>query len=72
MRPFHLAVPVYDLAPARSFYGEVIGCSEGRSSSQWVDFDFFGHRFVCHLDESCDTGGQIRNAVDGDSRIFAK
>jgi len=67
LRPFHLAVPVYDLARARSFYGEIIGCNEGRSSSQWVDFDFFGHQFVCHLDGSRDTGGPIRNVVDGDS-----
>ena len=66
LRPFHLAVPVYDLAQARSFYGDLIGCREGRSSSQWVDFNFFGHQFVCHLSQGRDTAGPIRNAVDGD------
>lgn len=67
LRPFHLAVPVHDLAQARSFYGGLIGCSEGRSSSHWVDFDFFGHQFVCHLDEGREAAGQIRNKVDGDA-----
>ncbi len=47
--PFHLAVPVHDLALARNFYGNLLGCSEGRSSEQWIDFDFFGHQFVAHL-----------------------
>ena len=67
LRPFHLAVPVHDLTLARSFYGGLIGCSEGRSASHWVDFDFFGHQFVCHLDESRKAAAQIRNAVDGDA-----
>lgn len=67
LRPFHLAVPVHDLAQARSFYGDLIGCNEGRSASHWVDFDFFGHQFVCHLDEGRDATGQIQNAVDGDA-----
>ena len=67
LRPFHLAMPVNDLAQARSFYGDLLGCSEGRSASQWVDFDFFGHQFVCHLDESGKTAGPLRNAVDGDA-----
>lgn len=48
--PFHLAIPVHDLAAARRFYGEVFGCPEGRSSQAWVDFDFFGHQLVAHLD----------------------
>ncbi len=47
--PFHLAVPVHDLAAARGFYGGVLGCAEGRSSERWVDFDFFGHQLVAHL-----------------------
>ena len=46
--PFHLAVPVYDLEKCRHFYREIIGCEEGRSSANWVDFDFFGHQFVIH------------------------
>jgi len=67
LRPFHLALPVNDLAQARSFYGDLLGCSEGRSASQWVDFDFFGHQFVCHLDESGETADPLRNPVDGDT-----
>ena len=47
--PFHLAFPVHDLAEARAFYGGLLGCPEGRSSDQWVDFDFFGHQIVTHL-----------------------
>ena len=50
LEPFHLAVPVHDLAAARDFYGAVLGCPEGRSSPEWVDFDFFGHQLVAHLD----------------------
>lgn len=50
LQPFHLAVPVHDLAAARSFYGGLLGCPEGRSDAQWVDFDFFGHQLVAHLD----------------------
>ena len=47
--PFHLAFPVDDLQKARTFYGGVMGCAEGRSSSEWIDFDFFGHQVVAHL-----------------------
>ncbi len=47
--PFHLAFPVHSLAAAREFYGELLGCPEGRSSDQWVDFNFFGHQIVAHL-----------------------
>ncbi|PJI50550.1 MAG: glyoxalase [Pseudomonas sp.] len=66
LSPFHLAIPVYDLALARRFYGEVFGLSEGRSSAQWVDFDFFGHQLVIH--EHPRTANQEAahtNAVDG-------
>lgn len=45
---FHLAFPVNDLVVARRFYGELLGCAEGRSSEDWVDFDFFGHQIVAH------------------------
>jgi uncharacterized protein len=48
--PFHLAIPVHDLQATRRFYGELFGCPEGRSSAEWVDFDFFGHQLVAHLD----------------------
>ena len=47
--PFHIAVPVDDLSAARSFYGELLGCPEGRSTDQWIDFDLYGHQFVAHL-----------------------
>ena len=47
--PFHLAFPVHDLAAARGFYGGLLGCPEGRSSEEWVDFDFHGHQIVAHL-----------------------
>jgi hypothetical protein len=48
--PFHLAFPVHDLDAARRFYGGLLGCTEGRSTDSWVDFDFFGHQIVAHLD----------------------
>lgn len=67
LRPFHLAVTVHDLAQARAFYGALMGCSEGRSSSRWVDFNFFGHQFVCHLDENRQARVQSSNPVDGDA-----
>ena len=46
---FHLAFDVTDLYAARHFYGGVLGCTEGRSTSTWVDFDFFGHQLSLHL-----------------------
>src|SRR5690606_35020205 len=48
LRPFHLAIPVDDLAAARYFYGSVLGCPESRSSDLWTDYDFFGHQLVVH------------------------
>jgi uncharacterized protein len=64
MSPFHLAFPVHDLAAARRFYGETLGCPEGRSSEEWIDFNFYGHQIVAHLAPS-ETGTAQRNAVDG-------
>jgi uncharacterized protein len=64
MPPFHLAFPVHDLAAARAFYGGLLGCPEGRSSDEWIDFDFFGHQIVAHLVPGSGTGG-ASNAVDG-------
>src|ERR1700759_5200233 len=49
LAPFHHAFPVDDLAAARRFYGELLGCPEGRSSDEWVDFDLYGHQIVAHL-----------------------
>jgi extradiol dioxygenase family protein len=62
--PFHLAFPVHDLAAARAFYGDLLGSPEGRSSTEWVDFDFFGHQIVAHLSPS-ETGPVSANEVDG-------
>jgi extradiol dioxygenase family protein len=62
---FHLAFPVRDLTEARRFYGSLLGCPEGRSSPEWVDFDFYGHQIVAHL---CDPGGRAAtNEVDGEN-----
>ena len=60
---FHLAFPVHDLAAARAFYGAVLGCREGRSSEQWIDFDLYGHQIVAHL--APDAAGVVHhNPVD--------
>lgn len=48
---FHLAFHVTDLATARRFYGDTLGCEEGRSTDTWVDFDFFSHQISLHLGE---------------------
>ncbi|MGC3873596.1 VOC family protein [Halomonas sp. GXIMD04776] len=65
--PFHLAVQVRDIEEARRFYGDLLGCAEGRSSDSWVDFNLYGHQFVCHLNP--ELGGVQDtlhlNAVDG-------
>ena len=60
--PFHLAIPVHDLAAAREFYGRILECPEGRSSDSWVDFDFHGHQLVVHLTPRADGGA---SSVDG-------
>jgi uncharacterized protein len=66
LTPFHIAFPVDDLAAARAFYGGVLGCPEGRSSEQWIDFDLFGHQIVAHLKPRAkDASGAHRNPVDG-------
>lgn len=62
LRPFHLAFPVHDLAAARGFYGGVLGCREGRSSAEWVDFDLYGHQIVAHLSPAA---AEHSNPVDG-------
>jgi extradiol dioxygenase family protein len=65
MPPFHLAFPVASLADARAFYGELLGCPEGRSSDAWVDFDFFGHQIVAHLAPE-ELRAAAAHDVDGD------
>jgi uncharacterized protein len=64
LRPFHLAFPVHDLAEARRFYGDTMGCGEGRSSAEWVDFDFYGHQIVAHRAPG-QAGDRASNHVDG-------
>ena len=64
--PFHLAIPVENLDLCRNFYGKTLGCQEGRSSSQWVDFNFFGHQLVIHQkDKNEGVQEKVLNAVDG-------
>ncbi len=62
---FHLAFPVLDLAEARAFYGDLLGCREGRSAADWIDFDFFGHQIVAHLSPPTDAN-KGQNHVDGE------
>jgi extradiol dioxygenase family protein len=66
MPPFHLAIPVNDIAEARQFYGAVLGCPEGRSAEHWVDFDFFGHQITVHR-TGTDASRPARSPVDGDA-----
>ena len=69
LSPFHLAIQVRDIAEARQFYGVLMGCPEGRSSSHWVDFNLYGHQLVCHLNPGLGKRGRITshyNPVDGD------
>lgn len=68
MTPFHLAVQVRDIGEARTFYRDVIGCTEGRSADTWVDFNLYGHQFVCHLNPELGSDGRIdsySSSVDG-------
>lgn len=65
--PFHLAFPVHDIAAARRFYGDLLGCLEGRSDTQWVDFNLFGHQIVAHHspDAKAADNDAHHNPVDG-------
>jgi extradiol dioxygenase family protein len=63
---FHLAFPVTSLEKARAFYGGLLGCAEGRSAPDWVDFDFYGHQIVAHLAPE-EAGHRSTNPVDGDN-----
>lgn len=66
LNPFHIAFPVDDLAAARHFYGTLLGCPEGRSSDQWIDFDLFGHQIVAHYKPRAASGApDFHNPVDG-------
>ena len=63
--PFHFAFPVDDLAAARRFYGELLGCPEGRSAEHWVDFDLYGHQIVAHFAPDR-VQARSANPVDGE------
>ena len=66
LRPFHIAFPVDDLPAARHFYGQVLGCPEGRSAEHWIDFNLFGHQIVAHYKPKSAAGETTHaNAVDG-------
>lgn len=68
LTPFHVALQVRDIAEARRFYGGILGCSEGRSATDWVDFDLYGHQLVCHLNPQLGRDGRLSshfNPVDG-------
>ncbi|MEO7242478.1 MAG: VOC family protein [Variovorax sp.] len=66
LRPFHLAFPVSDIAAARRFYGGLLGCPEGRSSDDWIDFNLYGHQIVAHLSPN-EAGYRATSQVDGDA-----
>jgi len=66
LQPFHLAFPVNNLDEARAFYGDLLGCVEGRSARTWQDYSFFGHQIVCHLVNSDYRGVDFFNPVDAD------
>jgi uncharacterized protein len=65
LRPFHLAVPVDDLDAARRFYGDILGCEQGRSADTWIDWVFYGHQLVTHLAPR--PRSAHHNEVDGDA-----
>lgn len=68
LTPFHLAIQVRDIEEARAFYGGKLGLPEGRSASEWIDFNLFGHQLVTHLNPSIGQDGKvssIANGVDG-------
>ena len=62
LRPFHLAIPVDCIEKAKKFYGNLLGFNEGRSSENWVDYNFFGHQLVCHIG---DVPKKVSKEVDG-------
>jgi extradiol dioxygenase family protein len=67
LTPFHIAFPVRDIAEARRFYGGILGCPEGRSAPEWVDFDLYGHQIVAHFKRGMGEAGDgaHHNPVDG-------
>ncbi|QTE22622.1 VOC family protein [Polaribacter cellanae] len=64
LQPFHLAIPVQNLEKCKAFYRDILNCEEGRSTKDWIDFNFFGHQLVLHVKEDYKPQ-RISNAVDG-------
>lgn len=64
LTPFHIAVPVRDIAEARWFYGEQLGFAEGRSTEQWIDFNMFGHQFVTHFNPAIGKEGKVSSIIN--------
>jgi len=64
IQPFHLAIPVSNLEESKYFYHNLLGCEMGRSSEEWIDFNFFGHQLVCHLTNK--SSSEITNSVDSE------
>ena len=64
LTPFHIAIQVRDIAEARAFYKDILGCPEGRSDIAWVDFNLFGHQLVCHLNPALGAQGSLANHVN--------
>ena len=67
LTPFHLAIPVRDVAESEKFYTEVLGCSVGRKADHWVDLNLFGHQLVCQQADLSEGRQNFHNPVDGDS-----
>ena len=68
LRPFHLAIPIRDIAESRAFYGQLLGLSEGRSTAEWIDWNLYGHQLVTHLNPTLGAHGKVPvhvNGVDG-------
>lgn len=68
LTPFHIAIQVRDIAEARAFYKDILGCAQGRSDIAWVDFNLYGHQLVCHLNPALGPQGSLANhfnLVDG-------
>jgi len=65
LAPFHIAIPVHNLAECRTFYRDILNCEEGRSSDHWVDFNLFGHQLVIHYKPKAEHDDDHANEVDG-------
>ncbi|WP_245929752.1 VOC family protein [Leucothrix pacifica] len=65
LRPFHLAIPVRNIEESREFYGGLLGFSEGRSSDEWIDWNFYGHQLVTHLNPNLGADGKVANHYNG-------